>query len=372
MQRKAIPMLGSALLLAALPLFAESTAPAAPAAPATAATIPAVPAAPDLSAKLAFVPEVVATFGEGKTVKGADLKKMLLPALRMAAAEGQLPDDKQLRGFAAQFAERLVEIELIKELCAKDGMKPDLTAAAKTLAEKAGGEDKLAMMLATQGFDKKDLVDMIGVEMMVQSWVETKLKPGIKIADDAVQKFYESNKEQFAMPATMSASHILVKIEEGAAEADKKAAKAKAEQILADLKKGGDFAKLAAEKSDCPSGKQNGGSLGSFPKGQMVPEFEEAASKLKKDELSGIVETQFGYHIIKGGETKPAGMVPLDQVKARIQEMLVGREINTAMEKKLADMRKEANVKVLLPVVPIEQEKTAAPAEDGKAAAPAK
>lgn len=89
----------------------------------------------------------------------------------------------------------------------------------------------------------------------------------------------------------VKASHILVKTED------------EAKRILEELKKGASFAKLAQEKSECPS-KKKGGDLGWFGRGKMVPEFEKAAFALKKGELSGIVKTKFGYHIIKVTDTR--------------------------------------------------------------------
>jgi peptidyl-prolyl cis-trans isomerase C len=348
---------------AVLPLAAAETAPAQPPPPPAVAAPADKDNSAELNASLAFIPEVAAKYGAGKTISGAELKKLLLPALKMASEQGQAPAAEEIRSAAAQALNMLVEMDLLKEQCVKDGIKADPAAAEKKLLEQAGGEENLNMILATNGGDKKDLVEKVATSMMIQQWVEAKIKPGIKVDDAAVQKFYDDNKERFQMPEQMSASHILVKVEEGAGEEAKKAAKAKAEQILAELKKGADFAKLAAEKSDCPSGKQNGGSLGSFSKGQMIPEFEEAAAKLKKDELSGIVETEYGFHIIKGGENKPAGLVPLEQVKERIAASLVNQELDKTMEKTVAELRKAANVQILLPgEKKVEAEKPAAPA----------
>lgn len=121
---------------------------------------------------------------------------------------------------------------------------------------------------------------------------------------------YEAHPERFTQPAQVRVAHILVRN----TEAD---AKAKAQKLLAELKAGADFQKLAQDQSGDPGSAARGGELGFIKPGQMVPEFEKAAFALKKPgDLSPLVESKFGYHIIKLEETKPARKEPFDEVKA--------------------------------------------------------
>ncbi len=124
----------------------------------------------------------------------------------------------------------------------------------------------------------------------------------------------------------VKASHILVKVEKDATPEERAAAKKKIEEIRDKITKGGDFAKLAAEFSDCPSGKRDGGNLDWFGKGRMVPEFEAAAFKLKPGELSDIVETSFGYHIIKVTDKRAEKILGFDEVKEDLRQDLINRE----------------------------------------------
>ena len=106
----------------------------------------------------------------------------------------------------------------------------------------------------------------------------------------------------------------------------KQQARAKAQQVLKEVRAGGDFAKLAAENSNDPGSAAKGGDLGFFPKGQMEPAFDTAVFALKPGAVSGIVETSFGFHIIKVLERRPARTAPFEEVSGQIKEFLTGKQ----------------------------------------------
>ncbi len=139
------------------------------------------------------------------------------------------------------------------------------------------------------------------------------------VAESDVQSYYEQNKGRYGVEEQRRASHILITPESG----DKAAARAKAESILSALKaKPDDFAKLARENSKDPGSAAQGGDLGFFGKGMMVKPFEDTAFKLKVGETSDIVETDFGFHIIRVTEIKPAQAKPLAEVRGEIEREL--------------------------------------------------
>ncbi len=143
----------------------------------------------------------------------------------------------------------------------------------------------------------------------------------ITVTDEQIKKYYDENLARYKTDEQRRASHILVKAPKDAPAAEKAAAKAKAEKLLADVKKNAnDFAKLAKANSDDPGSAERGGDLGFFGKGMMVKPFEDAAFALKEGETSGIVESDFGFHIIKLTGIKPAATRPLAEVKANIDD----------------------------------------------------
>jgi peptidyl-prolyl cis-trans isomerase D len=151
------------------------------------------------------------------------------------------------------------------------------------------------------------------------------IKMGEKLnpSDKEIADFYKSNlKTLFSYPTRVRARHILISATPDAPQKTRQQAQAKAEQILQQLKQGADFAKLAAEDSDDPGTRDRGGDLGFFERGQMIKPFEDTAFNLKPGQLSGVVATRFGFHIIRVEEVKAAHTDTLEQARPRIVELI--------------------------------------------------
>lgn len=147
-----------------------------------------------------------------------------------------------------------------------------------------------------------------------------------KPTEKQIAAFYEKNRAiMFSYPARVRARHILIAVDPHASAADRAKARAKAEKILAELKKGANFAKLAEKYSDDTATAGQGGELGFFTRGEMVKPFEDAAFALKPGQISGIVKTRFGYHIIKLQKSEPAHSDTLAQARPKIIEQLTDR-----------------------------------------------
>ena len=159
-----------------------------------------------------------------------------------------------------------------------------------------------------KGFDKKPDVkgqqDMLINNFLATQYLQKVIIDKVTLSEAKALSYYKEHSESFKTPETIRARHILIKTDPSASDEEKKKIKAKAEEILEKLKKGEDFAKLASEVSEDPGSKAKGGDLDFFPKGTMIPAFEEAAFSLKPGEMSGLVETEYGYHIIKLEEKK--------------------------------------------------------------------
>ena len=147
-------------------------------------------------------------------------------------------------------------------------------------------------------------------------------KDQVKISEDQLKDYYEDNLDTFREKKQVKARHILFMLAENASKEEEDKVKQKATAVLQQARAGADFGELAKKNTEDPSGKENGGDLGYFSQGQMVKPFEEAAFKLKKDEISDLVRTSFGYHLIKVEDVKEAKTKSLEEARAEILSML--------------------------------------------------
>ena len=170
-------------------------------------------------------------------------------------------------------------------------------------------------------------------DSLLVNYATDKVIAGVKVSDKEVEDYYNANKERFVTEESVNASHILVDSEERALE------------ILADIKAGKvSFEQAAMDNSSCPS-KANGGNLGDFGKGQMVPEFDVAVFAMEVGEISETpVQTQFGYHLIKLNAKNPGEAMPLSEIAAEIKDALLQEKRHAAYESKINQL------KILFPV----------------------
>jgi peptidyl-prolyl cis-trans isomerase D len=159
---------------------------------------------------------------------------------------------------------------------------------------------------------------------------QDKVAAGINVTDEQLRAAYSNALDNFRMPERVHARHILLKTD-GKSDADKKALKAKAEDLVKQLKNGADFAELAKKYSEDGS-KDQGGDLGWFTHGQMVAEFDNAAFALKPKEISGVVTSQFGYHIIQTLEKEPAKLKPFEEVKDELAKEVRAQAVTEKMQ----------------------------------------
>jgi len=203
-----------------------------------------------------------------------------------------------------------------------------------------------------KGYEKnkaiKRQVQLIKDQLLANAYLTKEIIEKVTVGDREVKDFYEKNKKVFEKPEQVRARHILIAVAQGAGDDVKAAAKKKAEEILGRIRKGEDFAKLAGEFSDDPGSKQKGGDLGFFPKNSMIPEFDKAAFALEPGGVSGVVETSFGYHIIKVEEKKKAETPPYETVKEEARRLALQTARQEQVSRFIDKSFKERGVKFFL------------------------
>lgn len=205
-------------------------------------------------------------------------------------------------------------------------------------------------MIEAYGQSFEEVKNRIRRGLAYQKLMEAQWAGKVNINEEDIEKYYSENKSNFETPEQVRASHILITPDTKDPNTDpnqaKAIAKAKTEDILKQIKDGADFAELARANSACPSSRR-GGDLGFFGKGQMVPAFEKTAFSLETGEVSDIVETQFGYHIIKLTDHKDPNVIPFEQAKDDIEEMLIQNKQAEFAEKYIKSLK--ANAKIVYP-----------------------
>ena len=333
------------------------------------------------------IPDVVATIGDEKITKD-ELIKDIKASIPQQMQSQPLPVQilASLAGNFKMIVDQMINRKLIKKLATDAGFKPSAELVEKqfkaTLKDMPKEDrEKAEKQLASTGSSIEKEIQKAKDDPKVQEsaaikeWVDTKIMPEFKVDAAAVKKFYDDNIDKFKKPGTVKVAHILISPDsptpdqlvkmsddekkEFMAKADADAKK-KAEDLLKQVKDGGDFAKLAAEFSKCPSGKQKGGELSEFDNtgaivgapggGKMVKPFTDAAFTLKNknDITPELVKTSFGYHIIKLLDKKEASVTPFDDVKKFIEQNLVNEKIGKKIDDLLAAEKKKLKVEVFV------------------------
>ena len=197
-------------------------------------------------------------------------------------------------------------------------------------------EEILLQNATTEGLEReravKDKLEQARRRVLIEELLQRKIIAYSQVTDEEARKMYEDNKPLFSTE-TVRVSHIMVKTE------------AEAEAILKDLQAGKEFAELAKAKSQDTGSAEKGGDLGELRRGRTVPEFEEAAFRLKEGELSPVIKTEYGYHILKGGAHGNA-VEPFDEVKSRIRQSLVQQKQQESFTTFMADLEKKAKAEI--------------------------
>lgn len=302
-------------------------------------------AAKDVPPSKAYIAKV-----NGVEISNTDLERKFNLIKERYASMGMPLEDSKLQEFRKNILNSLIEQEILYQESVAQGIKID-PAIVKTELEnfkkQFETEDAFKKQITEMNFTEEIILTQIGRSKSIQQFISDKIMPDIKVSEADAQKYYDTHSDEFKLPERVQASHILVKVDPKAEDADKqkKEAKKKIEDIKARLDKGEDFAKMAQENSDCPS-KAKGGDLGFFARGQMVKPFEDAAFGLKPGEMSGIVETQFGYHIIKAQEKKEASTLAFAEVKEKLTSKLKDDRFKETFPKYMEGLKKKYTIDI--------------------------
>lgn len=295
--------------------------------------------------------EEVAAMVNGEPIVAVAVQGEIKGILARAQEQGRKPSDAEMASFRESVLEKMIKLELLSQESKKAGVSistADIDNELKGYKKGFADDKAFAKALGEAGITEAGLRKQIGKNLTIQKFIDTKFKGKVQVTEQEAKDFYNSNQDKFAQPEMAHARHILITAKEAEPKADKDRKRAKLVEIKKQLKGGADFAELAKQYSDCPS-KERGGDLGFFPRGQMVKPFDQAVFKMTPGETSDIVETEFGYHLIKLEEKKPAKTVSFDEAKAKITGYLTQEKITANIEAFVAEAKGKATIKILSP-----------------------
>ena len=264
--------------------------------------------------------------------------------------QGKQISDDQVAELQKDILEGLIEREVLYQESQKAGIKitdQKVNEQLSGIKKRFPNEEEFKKALASMNLTEAEVREQIQRGLAIRELIDTKVANKIVITEEETKAYYTDNPQLFKKPAQVKASHILIKVEPTADDAKKAAAGKKIEEIQQKLKEGGEFAELAKEYSEGPSSTK-GGDLGYFQRGQMVKAFEDTAFSMKADEVSGRVETRFGYHLIKVYDKKPAQTLAYADVKNKIAQRLKQEKVEKDATRYVETLKKDAKVEKLL------------------------
>ena len=221
-------------------------------------------------------------------------------------------------------------------------------AAMKEIETKNGlAEGQLREMLKREGRTLESYKNHIRDQIMVSKISRFEVGNRVKVSEKSIVNFYRENQKEFWEEGKAKARHILFIAERGSSKKVKREKLRLAKKVLSEIRKGTDFAKLAMKYSEDVSA-SSGGDVGFVGRGKMVPEFEEAVFSLKSGQVSNIVETEYGYHIIKVEEVLPGRTLLLKDVKERIQQILTMQKHKQVYDVWMDELKASAFIEVTL------------------------
>lgn len=272
-------------------------------------------------------------------------------------------DSKQEKMLVAKIIDSEITREMVFQNAKSAGTSFDekeIDESYQVLRKQFPTEKAWKGALDARGIDEKILKRSIEMDLMARKFLEAKVQGKVKITDAQVKNFFDENQARFKRPESFRSQHIFVAyvpaekrmkmdIEELKANAEKlrEEARGRMDIVLKELKDGGDFSELAKKYSEDAGSSEKGGDLGFVYKGMLDKQYDEAVANLKPGEVSPVVESPYGFHVIKLNEIKPPEMAKFEDVKESVQNHLFTEEAKKIVSSHINVMRKKAKVELL-------------------------
>jgi len=273
--------------------------------------------------------------------------KKIYPQLQQSIQAGQQikVDDVIRRIVDSMIMDKIMYLEVTEKKI--NVSEDEIKESMKNVYQRFQGKENFKKFLKQQNLDEKQFEKKMIADIKVNKLMMSEVYNKVSVDEKEAKEFYDKNKKMFKVTGQIKASHILIKYKKSDGEQKKKEALEKIHKIQKELDKGKDFGELAKKYSEGPSSKKEG-DLGYFGKGQMVPAFEKAAFALKKGEVSDVVESPFGFHLIKLTDRKPETTLKFSDIKQQLIQRLKSIKAEVAVKKYYENLLKKYSVKTFL------------------------
>lgn len=297
----------------------------------------------------------------GEKISKAELEEAFNEAIGQAGIEpAMLSAEQKLAGYRQLLDDMITDKLVATEAKSIEVTDADVDAELESIKAQFPTPEVFEEQLKQSGQSMDQIRAMVKEGMRQRKWVESQVEKDVEVTEADAKKFYDENTTEFSQPEQVEASHILFLVPEDASDEVVKQKEEAAKAALERAKGSEDFNELAKELSEEPGAEMSGGQLGFFSKERMVPEFSEAAFGQDKGAITGPVRTDFGFHIIKVTDKKPAGTMEFDEIKEQLQAFLEDGKRREAVQGLITKLREDAEIVVHLPE---ESPSPAAPAE---------
>jgi peptidyl-prolyl cis-trans isomerase C len=282
----------------------------------------------------------------GVVITRAQYDKELNVQRQRVSRQGRQISDDQMAEMKTETLEGLIKREVLYQESQKAGIKvtdQQVNDQVASIKKRFPSEEEFNKALSNMNLTEDEVRVQIQRGLAIRELIDQKVASKVVITDEETRAYYDGNSQLFQQPEQVKASHILIKVEPTADDAKKAEARKKIVEVQQKLKDGGDFAALAKEYSQGPSGSM-GGDLGYFKRGQMVKPFDDVAFSMKNNEVSDLVETHFGYHLIKVYDKKPEKILAYADVKDKIAQRLKQEKVEKDATLYVENLKKGAKV----------------------------
>jgi peptidyl-prolyl cis-trans isomerase C len=300
-------------------------------------------------------PTTVLATVDGAPIVAADLQQEMQNLAQMLVQNRQVASEQQLQGMAEQIQKQAMGNLITRKLLTAQALREKVTVTSAQIDEAVAEIEKripagssLDAELAKQGGNRSALRMNLEQQLKLNGLMKKHVPQPTPPTAEELEAFYKANPKQFERAENVEVRHVLIKTETTDSEAVKQKKKSDAQALQKALSKGGDFEEIARTRSDCPS-KERGGNLGPVLRGQMVPEFEAAAFSQDVGVVGPVVETKFGYHILRVDAKHPAGTVLLEEAKPRLSAFLTQQKVDKAVGEYVSSLQKVAKIEFPTP-----------------------